>query len=49
MQHLLMIKDKLYLELWKNDREGECSQRKIPASDKTKCFSLKAKKNCENY
>ena len=44
----LMITYKLYQELRKNDTEGECFQEKIPASDKTKYFSLKAKKNCEN-
>ena len=31
-----MIKYKLHLELWKNDTEGECCQRKTPASNKTK-------------
>ena len=44
----LMIKYKLHQELRKNDTEEECFQEKIPASDKTKYFYLKAKKNCEN-
>ena len=43
----LMIKYKLYLELYKNDMEEGCCQRKTPASDKTKYFSLKTKENWE--
>ena len=42
-----MIKYKLYLKLWQNDREEECFQKKTGASDKTKYFFLKIKKNCE--
>ena len=40
----LMIKYKIYLELWRNDAEGECCQRKTPASDKANIFLRKPRK-----
>ena len=39
-----MIKYKFYLELWKNNKEGECCQRRTPASDKSDTFLWKPRK-----
>ena len=36
----LMIQYKLYLEMWKNDTEEQCCQRKTPACDKTKFYFI---------
>ena len=42
-----MIKYKLFEDLWQNDMEIECFQRKTLGSDKIKYFALKTKKSYE--